>query len=132
MARYTDGQIIAILQKAARRVNRRLHLTDTTDEIVVDDTGVMTSPTGDNSEDLEDILLLQAECLISTREYHEDISEGNAGILVRDGEQLLDDRTGAVARGTFYNGPHSPCEELVAAIKLEQIRRLGYNGKLVW
>lgn len=128
MARFTDGQLIAILRKSARRLNRRLDLTGTDEEIIISVSGTIEP----ENEDMEDILLLQAECLIASREYQSDVSSGAAGLLVDDGEQTLDDRTGVVARGTFYNGPYSPCSELENAIKLEKMRRMGLNGKLVW
>jgi len=135
MPRHTDAQIIAILHKAARRLNRRLNLTGTVCEIVVSSSGTMSSPTDEQcpgSEDLEDMLLLQAECLIASREYQQDISGEMGGLLVVDGEQRLDERAQVLARGTFYDSPYGPCKELEDAIKLDQIRRLGLNGKLVW
>lgn len=130
MAKYSDVQLIQILQKAARRINRRLRLFDTTDEVVVDGGGNITSPDDDGA--LEDLVLLQAECMISQRNSQEALLDGTDGIRIVDGEQTFDSTVSAIARGTFYNSPHSPCAELKEAIALENITRSGNSGRLVW
>lgn len=127
MPRFTDPQLLAILRKAVRRVNRRLALTGTADEISIDSSGDI-SP--DNA-DLEDLVLLQAECLISYRDYQDSINSG-AGDSITDGEQTVDTTTSLVARGTFFDSPHAPCAELEKAINLEKLNRMGDFGKLVW
>ena len=131
MAKFTDIQLIQILQKAARRVNRKLCLTGTTSEIIVDSGGEITTP---DDSDLEDILLMQAECMISQREFQSDLRE--SGDLIRDGEQTIDTRGVGVARGTFYNSEFSPCAELRICLRDMKLRGTGINpagpGKLVW
>jgi len=133
MAEFSDQILVDILRKAARRVNRRLCLTNTSLAVVIDNFGNMTSPDPDTHQDLYDIVLLQAECLIAGREYQTDLREADGGVLVVDGEQKVDTRGGGVARGTFFDSPHSPCAELEKAIMNEKLRgSSGGPGKLVW
>lgn len=128
MATFSDAQLIQIVIKAARRINRKLNLTDTVNKIIVSSvTGEITSP---NDDDLDDLVLLQAECMIASRQFSEELLGGTAGLLVRDGEQILDTRASTIARGTFFDSPHSPCEELVEAIKFYKITNI--TGRLVW
>lgn len=131
MPTFSDPLLIEIVIKAARRVNRRLCLCDTADEIVIDpSTGDILSPEDDCV--LYDLVLLQAECLITQREYQMELRDAGGGVLIRDGEQIVDRRSAGVARGTFFNSPHSPCAELDQAIKMEKMNRSGGEGKLVW
>jgi len=128
MATFSDAQLIAIVIKAARRINRRLDLNGTDDEIVVSGTtGEITSPDDDA---LDDLVMLQAECMIASRQFSEELTDGTAGISMKDGEQSLDTRARGVARGTFFDSPHGPCEELKQAIILEKISRS--TGRLIW
>lgn len=116
MATFSDAQLISILQKSARRVNRKLNLFGSTNEIVVDSSGCMTNPSGDG--ELEDILLLQAECMVSQRNLLEIAGSSNSdGILMIDGEQQLDTRTKAQIRIQALSSNNSPCVELSEAIK---------------
>ena len=136
MASFSDQVLIDILKKAARRVNRKLCLMGS-DRIVIDDFGNMTQPDPetDNGQTLYDLVLLQAECLISTREYQEELRENSAGVLVRDGEQTVDTRGVGVARGTFYDSENSPCSELRRELMYEKMKRQGGGygpGNLVW
>jgi len=129
-SRFSDAQLIVILQKAARRINRVLCLTGTDSEIVVNTTtGDITPANGD----LHDVVLLQSECLISQLELVDELADG-AGVSIKDGEQSVDTRGAGVARGTFFNSGNSPCSELKIALrdmKLEGINP-GGPGKLVW
>ena len=113
MPRFSNVQLIQIVTKAARRVNRELCLFGTADQIVIDSsTGELTSP---DDGSLEDLVLLQSECLISQRDYTFDLSEGLIGLRVVDGEQSLDNRQKGVARG-------------VGSIKLIGGKVAGRNG----
>lgn len=128
MATFSDTQLIQIVIKAARRINRKLNLTGTANEVVVNSTnGEVTSP---DNDDLDDLVLLQAECLIASRQFSEELLDGTAGLVVKDGEQTLDTKGATVARGTFFNSPHSPCAELVEAIKLYKMDNT--TGRLIW
>ena len=130
MATFSDAQLIQIVVKAGRRINRRLCLTGTSNEITIDaTTGEVTAP---DNNDLDDLVLMQAECMIAGREFSEELSNGTTGVLVKDGEQILDTRASAIARGTFYNSPHSPCEELKEAIAMRKMLMSGNSGKLVY
>jgi len=126
MARFTNAVLVAILQKASRRVNRRLHLTGTTNQTTVNASGVM-SP---DNDDLEDIVLLQAECMIASREFQQELTDGTAGLLAVDGEQKLDTRGQSVARGSFFDSMNSPCAELKEAINLYNMS--GTIGRLIY
>ena len=126
-ARFGDATLIFILQKAGRRINRRLCLNGTSKEITVDGTtGEITPVDGE----LQDLVLLQAECMVASREFQQELSDGTAGLLVRDGEQTLDTRGIVVARGTFFDSPYSPCAELIEAVKLYKISNS--TGRLIW
>jgi len=120
MPRFSDAQLLALLKKSARRLNRTLCLTGTSDEISIDASGCV-SP---DDQDLEDLVLLQAECLIASREYQSDLA-GNGGLLVKDGEQTIDKRNGLLGRGTFFDSKYGPCAELAEQIKLEKLKRFG-------
>jgi hypothetical protein len=134
MATFSDQVLIDILKKAARRINRKLCLSNTADEVVIDDVGDMTSPDLDTNQDLYDLTLLQAECLISTREYQSELRDAGGGVVVKDGE-TTDTRGAGVARGTFYDSDYSPCAELADWIFKEKLNRQGGGagpGRLVW
>lgn len=121
----SDAQLIAILLKAARRLNRTLSLSD---PIVIDGTGAITS--SDPDEKMHDLVLLQAECLIAKRDFNEELNSGGAGLFVKDGEQTLDNRASSAVRQSYFDSKHGPCEELKSAIlefKLENT-----DGKLIW
>lgn len=127
MARYSDAYLLQVIEKAARRVNRRLCLTGTPEEIVVDSSGCITPQDGD----IEDIVLLQAECMILQVDMNNDFTlsgDGTgAGYFVRDGEQSLDTRGEAAsranARSNYMNGKYNPCAELEKAIMIEKLNR---------
>ena len=124
MPKYSDAFLVSILQKSARKVNRKLCLTGTATALSVDNNGVITP----DDEDLKDIVLLQAECLISQTEYQQDLRDNDAGVVVKDGEQTVDTTSAGVARGTFFNSPNSPCGELDKCIAFEKLRRSsGFN-----
>lgn len=133
MARFTDQQLIKILQKAGRRINRRLCLEGTTDEVSVDASGCI-SP---DSPRLSDLVLLQAECMIANRDFVFDLNSGGAGLLAKDGEQIIDTRASTVARTSYFNSKYGPCAELEEAIKFELLKRggggeLGNIGYDIW
>lgn len=131
MAKYSDVQLIQILQKAGRRINRLLCLTGTSEEIIVDGSGEITSPEGES--DLEDLVLLQAECMMVQREFINFVSDTTAaGVLVKDGEQTIDTRAAGTARSGAFSSSTSPCEDLKQQIKVEKMNRVGGCGKLVW
>jgi len=135
MATFSDQVLIDILKKAARRINRKLCLSNTADEVVIDDTGDMISPDPDTNQDLYDLTLLQAECLISTREFQSELRDAGGGVVVKDGEQTTDTRGAGIARGSFYDSPFSPCAELADWINTEKLNRMGGGGgpgRLVW
>jgi hypothetical protein len=124
---YSDAQIIALLQKAARRLNREFSLTGA-DAIAVDGAGALT--TSDPNERLHDLLLLQTECLMAKRDFNSELNSGGAGLFVKDGEQVIDNRDSATSRQSFFNGPNSPCEELKRAITAYKLENT--DGKLIW
>lgn len=128
MARYSDPQLLAVLRKSARRINRVLNLTGTDEAIQIMSDGCITP----DNPDLEDLVLLQAECIIASRDFQEELGDASEGLVVRDGEQTVDTTQSVIARGTFFNSPNSPCAELIEAIKLEKMNRAGDASRLVW
>lgn len=128
--RFSDAQLVVILQKAARRINRLLCLTGTADEIVIDTTTGEITP---DDADLQDLVLLQSECMINQREYQEELATAAGGLRIVDGEQTVDTTSAGVARGTFFDSAHNPCAELKDQITQEKLNRgAGGGGKLVW
>jgi hypothetical protein len=127
--RLTDSQYIAIIAKAARRLNRELSLSNG-EAIVVDASGDITSSDPDSR--YYDLVLLQAECMIAKREFNTELAGGGAGIYVNDGEQTLDNRNAAQARTSFFNSENSPCEELKEAIDEYKLDRSADFGKCIW
>lgn len=128
MATYSDATLILIVQKAARRVNRKLKLTGTDNEITINSSNGEVSSPDDN--DLKDIVLMQAECMIASREYADELRDATTGVSIVDGEQSIDTRGQAVARGTFFDSINSPCEELKEAIKMWRIDN--FSGRLIY
>ena len=121
MARFSNIQLIQIVTKAARRVNRELCLFGTADEIVINSsTGEIISP---DDGTFEDLVLMQSECLLAQRDYNLDLSTGQIGINVKDGEQSLDNRQKGVSRGTFFNSEFSPCALYSEEIVSEKLKR---------
>lgn len=132
MPTFSDQLLVDIVKKAARRVNRKLCLFGTSDEIIIDNTGEMTSPDPAKNGDLYDLVLLQAECLITQREFQTELRDANGGVMIRDGEQVVDRRAAGVARGTFYDSSNSPCAEIMRELKIEKFNRAGGSGKCIW
>lgn len=123
---FTDDQISGILNKAARRVNRVLSLTD--GDAITLASGVFTQPT--ETDELRDIVLLQAECLLMNRSATADVIGGSAGIVVRDGEQSIDTTDRATAVTDLFKNQYNPCAELTLAYNIALLNRS--NGKLIW
>lgn len=125
----TDAQYVAFLVKASRRLNRALCLTNTVLEIVVNPvTGDMTTPI--NEPDIEDILVLQAECLIIQRQVSEELQDGDIGIAIKDGEQSYDDSALVSLRTKHLDSDGNACKDLVDAIKFYKLNN--QNSFLVW
>ena len=135
MPAFSDPLLIEIVIKAARRINRKLCLFGTSKEVTIDpSTGDMLTPDPDENGGIYDMVLLQAECLVSGREYQSELRNADGGVLIRDGEQTVDLRNAGIARGTFFNSEFSPCAELKEWVTIEKMRSLegGGAGKCVW
>jgi hypothetical protein len=128
MARYSDIQLIQILQKAARRINARLKLFGSSDEVTVDASGNLSPDDGT----LTDLVLMQAECMLVSRDFNSDLNNGSLGISITDGEQAINTVQAGTARGVFFNSPFSPCAELDKRIKETLFERSAGYGKLIW
>jgi hypothetical protein len=135
MPLFSEPLLIQIVIKAARRVNRKLCITGTPCEITIDPaTGDMLTPDPLEHQDLYDIVLMQAECMVAQREYQTELRDGGGGVLINDGEQTVDTRAAGVARGTFFNSDYSPCAELKDCLRDMKLSGPcgGSPGKLVW
>lgn len=139
MPHFSDPLLIDIVIKAARRVNRKLCLSGTPCEITINPAdGEMLTPDPVENQDLYDIILMQAECLLAQREYQIELRDADGGVLIRDGEQAVDTRAAGVARGTFFNSDHGPCAELKACLRDMKLNGackaggVGGPGKMVW
>lgn len=124
--RYTDAQLIDFTEKAAKRINRKMYLTGTSDEIAVSASGEVTPAT----DTFRDIMILQVECMLIQRSAEGDLTSGRAGVVVTDGEQSIDTTNIASLRLEYLSGKHNPCSELEKAIRDELLNR--NTGKLVW
>jgi hypothetical protein len=133
MPEFSDAQLIVILQKSARRINRKLCLTGTDEQIIVN---TVTGDITPDDDDLKDLVLLQAECLIAQRHFTDLLATDNeaAGVVIKDGEQTIDTTSGMSVKASLLNSdsPNSPCAELEEAIKSEKLNRVGDNGSMVW
>jgi len=127
MPKFSDAFLVLMIGKAARCVNLDLCITGTTSEIAVDASGCITPADGD----LEALVLMKTECLISQRDYSADLNSGAVGINVVDGEQSIDTRNRATARTAFFDSKHGPCGTYADAIKIAKMCRFD-DGKLVW
>lgn len=124
---FTDDQISGILDKAARRVNRVMSLTD--EEAVILSSGEFTQPT--ETDELRDLVLLQAECMLVNRQAASDVMiGGSAGIIVKDGEQSIDTTDQASAITDYFDSKFNPCAELEQAYQIAMLNR--NIGKMVW
>lgn len=123
---FTDDQISDTLNKAARRVNRVLALTD--GDAIVLSSGVFTQPT--ETDELRDIVLLQAECMLMNRAATSDIITGAAGVVVRDGEQQIDTTDRSAAVTDLFTNKYNPCAELEQAYAVAMLNRS--TGKMIW
>lgn len=123
---FTDDQISDTLNKAARRVNRVLSLTGS--DAILLSSGVFIQPT--ETDELRDLLLLQAECMLMNRAATSDLITGAAGVVVRDGEQQIDttDRSAAVV--DLFENQFNPCAELEKAYAIAMLNRSA--GKMIW
>lgn len=125
--RFSNEQLVQILRKSARRINRRLCLTDTDEEISISASGEITP----DDSDLEDIVLLQAECMIINIDINNDFSSSadgdGGGYFVKDGEQTFDTKgepaSRASARSNYMSNDFNPCAELEKAILIEKLNR---------
>lgn len=129
--RFSNQQLIIILGKAAAIVSLDLCLSGT-NQITVDASGCVSNPA--NDPHINALVLMQAECLISQTDFASELSSGALGLLIKDGEQTVDNRAKSVARGTFFDSPFSPCAQYEKRIKLVKMDRLGNGGggKLVY
>jgi len=128
MPRFTDTQLVLMIEKASNRVNRELCLTGTTDEITVDASGCMATPA--NSPDLEDLLLLATECLLSQRDYSLDLNSAQLGLKINDGEQTFENTGRSQARQAFFESPFGPCAEYKKQAQIEKLKRS--SGFDIW
>lgn len=129
---YTDAQLTSFIEKAINRLNRRLEYTGTSNEISLNSTTGVITPTPNST--IQDFLVMQTECLIVKRDRR--IAVGK-GIRVKDGETEID--TTASFRG-FNDVVTDICGELDEAIKdfIEDEDKVTYqtaaaqNAENVW
>ncbi|MHA2063195.1 MAG: hypothetical protein ACXABY_02320 [Candidatus Thorarchaeota archaeon] len=132
--RFSNQQLILLLEKAARIVSSDLCLMGT-DQITVDASGCVDNPVSDPQ--IEALVLMQTECLISQRDFSLELSAGTIGTLVKDGEQVMDTTKRAGARDSFFNSPYSPCAQYEKRLALVKLCRLDNKdsaggGRLIW
>ncbi len=130
-AKFSNAQLILFLEKATRIVSSDLCLSGT-NQVTVDSSGCVTTPATDPQQ-IEALILLQAECLIGQRNFNSDIATGTAGVLIEDGEQKVDTRNKVGAHEALLNSPHGPCAQYEKRLTLAKLCRLdALGGKLVW
>jgi len=102
----TASGALEYVGKSIRRLNRRLHIAETTDAISVNASGTITAP----SEEVVDILCLQIECLIVKTNQGNAISKG---IKIKSGSDSVDT---TASFGGFQDLVGNVCGELKDAI----------------
>ena len=125
--RYEDSYLVSVLEKSARRINRELYLTSGSSEISISSLGVIAPA----DEDLSDLVLLQAECIILNIDMNNDFNSSGdgagGGYFVKDGEQSFDTRgeasSRASARTKYMDNRYNPCAELDRALTREKLMR---------
>lgn len=126
--RYSNAQLVVFVQKAADIVSSDLCLTGA-NCITVDASGCVTNPV--NDKEINMLVLMQAECLISQSDFNRDLEEDSIGILIRDGEQLVNNRDKAGARAALFDSSHGSCAQYDKRIQQIKLNR-NLSGKLVW
>lgn len=124
VTRFSDPFLILMIEKAARCVNLDLCITGTDSEVSVDASGCITPSNGD----LEALVIMKTECLISQRDYSADLNSGSVGINVTDGEQAIDTRGRAASRAAFFDSKYGPCGTYAEALKLAKMCGIGSGG----
>lgn len=105
---FTDAEYNDFVNKAVKRVNRKLCLTSTSDQMVFDTgTGIITPTPNDT---LLDIIVLQIECFVVTRDRKTAVGKG---IRVKDGETEIDT---TASFGGFDAQVKAICQELKDAV----------------
>ncbi len=106
---FTDSEYNDFVNKAVKRVNRRLCLTGTSNQMIFDTgTGIITPAPNDT---LLDIIVLQIECFVVTRDRKTAVGKG---IRVKDGETEIDT---TASFGGFDQQVKAICGELDEAVK---------------
>ena len=106
---FTDSELTTFVIKAINRLNRRLELTGTDDELTFD-TGTGTIVPTPNST-TQDFIVMQTECLLMKRDRRVAIGKG---IRVKDGETEIDT---TASFGGWDNAVNDICGELDDAIE---------------
>lgn len=126
---FTTGEFARFIDKAVKRINRRLCFTGTAAELTFNTLTGQISPVPDST--ICDFILMQAECMISKRNFNVGIRKG---IRVKDGETEIDTTAGF---GGFSDMIKSFCGELDEAVKEffrkehEDLYR-NVTGEVVW
>lgn len=105
---YTSAEYNSFIDKAVKRVNRRLCFTGTSNRMTFNaDTGLITPTPNDT---VLDILILQIECFVVTLDRKTAVGKG---IRVKDGETEIDT---TASFGGFDDQVKAVCEELKDAV----------------
>jgi hypothetical protein len=123
---FTETQIEIFIVKSLNRLNRRLLLTGTTLELIFNDSTGTITPTP--NADIQDLIVLQAECLITGSRQASAVSKG---IRVRDGDSEIDTTAGF---GGHNDVSRNLCGDLDKAIEdyLWNKKGAAQNGQIVW
>lgn len=129
---FTDVEFNDFVNKAVKRVNRKLCLTGTSDQMVFDEgTGIITPAPNDTKLD---IIVLQIECFVVTRDRKTAVGKG---IKVKDGETSIDT---TASFGGFNQQVRTICGELDEAVS-EFLRKadkasfsdtVSENAEVIW
>lgn len=107
---YTDTQWVSITERSVSRINRKLNLEDQDGELVYTSGTYTRDDAADVSQSVSDIVLLQAECLVSKALRRTAVSKG---IRVKDGDSSIDTTSGFSGHGDIVD---DFCGELSQAI----------------
>lgn len=123
--KINDAQLRIEIRKSIKRLNFKLCLTGTPNEVSFAD----LNNNENVDQDFLSLLVAQTECLIQKRFYSQ---ESGKGIKVKQSFVTFDNTAGLSGRSKLAIGPGSVCDQLEKDILTFNIKGAMRHGKAVW